>query len=251
MAFETKINNYYICIWGTIIISLNYLIMLKKIFISVIALIGISIISNAQVSKSNNCTVDTLGYANFLQTLHPKENATFQLHVFGTFAVAYGVIGPTTPSVFQNLIDNHPLVTTIIMHSCPGSKDDNSNLVASMLVYNHAYKMYLPVNGFISSGAVDMFLAGAVRVIDSTFDPVGVHSWSDGVNDATFYPTGHANHQPYIDYYMNIGFSKQEAETFYYFTINAASANKIYWMTQKEIDHYKIRSCRYIANPDY
>jgi len=225
--------------------------MLKRTLISFIALISISFISNAQVSESCNCTVDTLGYENFLQTLTPDENANFQLHTFGTFAVAYGVIGATTPAVIQDLIDNHPAVTTIIMHSCPGSQDDDSNLVASMLVYNQGYKMYLPNNGFIASGAVDMFLAASVRVIDATFDPVGVHSWSDGVNDATSYPVGHPNHQAYINYYINIGFSQQESEDFYYFTINAASTNNIYWMTQTEIDHYKIRSCRYSATPNY
>ena len=225
--------------------------MLKKSFISLTFFVGISFISTAQVSESCNCNIDTLGYANFLQTLTPDENAIFQLHASGTFAVAYGVIGSTTPTVVQNLIDNNPLVTTIILHSCPGSEDDDSNLVASMLIYNQGYKMYLPDNGFISSGAVDMFLAGSVRVIDATYDPVGVHSWSDGTNDATFFPVGHPNHQPYIDYYVNIGFTLQESEDFYYFTINAANANGIYWMTQAEIDQYKIRSCRYSANPNY
>jgi len=225
--------------------------MLKNTFFSLFLFTSSSLFLNAQVSESCDCTIDTLGYASFLQTITPDENATFQFHVSGTFAVAYGLIGSTTPSVVQDLINNHPAVTTIIMHTGPGSENDDANLEASMLIYNHGYKMYLPDNGFIASGAVDMFLAGSIRVVDATYDPVGVHSWSDGVNDATYYPVGHVYHQPYIDYYMNIGFTQQESEDFYYYTINAAPAAGVYWMTDAEIDQYKIRTCRYSANPNY
>ncbi len=206
---------------------------------------------HAQVSESCDCVVDTTGYAAFIQTLNPDENATFQFHVNGTFAVAYGLIGSTTPSVVQDLIDNHSSVTTIIMHSCPGSEDDDANLQASQLIYNQGYKMYLPQGGFIASGATDMFLAGSIRKLEVTVDPVGVHSWSDGVNEATDFAVGHANHLPYINYYVNIGFTQQEAEDFYYYTINAAPTNGIHWMTEAEIDQYKVRSCRYAQNPEY
>ena len=208
-------------------------------------------IGNAQVSESCECSVDTAGYAAFLPTLNPDENATFQFHVSGTFALAYGVIGSTTPSVVQDLITNNPTVTTIIMYACPGSEDDNANLQASLAIYNAGLKMYLPVDGWVASGATDMFLAGSTRVVDATFDAVGVHSWSDGTNDATNFPVGHPNHQPYIDYYENIGFTTQESEDFYYFTIYAAPANGIHWMSESEMDLYKIRTCKYAPSPNY
>jgi len=67
-----------------------------------------------------------------------------------------------------------------------------------------------------------------------------VHSWSDGVNEATDFPVGDVNHLPYIDYYTSVGFSQQEAEDFYYFTINAAPAADIHWMTESEISEYGI-----------
>ncbi len=206
---------------------------------------------NAQVSESCDCSIDTAGYAAFLPTINPNENATFQFEVSGTFAIAYGVIGSTTPTVVQNLISNNPSVTTIIMYACPGSENDQANLQASLAIYNAGLKMYLPVDGWVASGATDMFLAGSTRVVDATFDPVGVHSWSDGANEATDFPVGHANHQPYIDYYENIGFTTQESEDFYYFTINAAPASTVHWMTQSEMNQYKIRTCIYAAAPNY
>ena len=205
----------------------------------------------AQAPESCDCMVDTVGYANFLPTLNPNENANFQLHPHGNFAIAYGVIGSSTPSVVQSLIDNNPEVTTIIMYACPGSEDDDANLQAAQLIYNQGYKMYLPFNGWVASGATDMFLAGSIRMVEVTVDAVGVHSWSDGSSDATDFPVGHAYHQPYINYYMAIGFSQQEAEDFYYFTINAAPANGIHWMSQIELNEYKVRSCTYSATPTY
>lgn len=220
---------------------------LTSVFFCLLLTLGL----HAQVLESCECAVDTLGYSNFIQTLNPNENANFQFHVNGTFAVAYGVIGSTTPSLVQDLIDNYPAVTTIVMYSCPGSEDDVSNLQASQLIHNAGYKMYLPMDGWVASGATDMFLAGSTRVVEITPDPVGVHSWSDGANEATDYPVGHSVHQLYIDYYVDIGFSLTEAEDFYYFTINAAPANGIYWMSDAEIDQYKIRTCKYSDSPNY
>lgn len=199
--------------------------------------------ANSQISESYDCSIDTVGYAAFLPTLTPNENATFQFHVNGTFAVAYGVIDRTTPLLVKDLISNSPSVTTIVMYACPGSKNDKANLKASLAIYKAGYKMYIPFDGWVASGATDMFLAGSIRVIENTKNPVGVHSWSGGSNNATDYSVGHKKHQSYIDYYENIGFTTQEAEEFYYFTINSAPANGVHWMTELELSQYKFRAC--------
>lgn len=215
---------------------------------------GLFSVVKAQVSESCDCVVDTAGYSNYVTTLNINYYASFNFNIHGTFAVAFGVIDGDTPSKVQNLIDNHPTVTTIIMHSVPGSMNDNANLQASQLIYNHGYKMYLPHGGFVASGGTDMLLAGSIRVIEITQDAVGVHSWAEdeqGNVTATDYPVGHANHQPYINYYMSLGFSQSEAENFYYFTINSAPFSGVHWMTQAELDLYKVRSCRYSEAPEY
>ncbi len=49
---------------------------------------------------------------------------------------------------------------------------------------------------------------------------------------------------PYIEFYTRIGFSRQEAEKFYYFTINAAPADDIHWLTPAEIREYTIATPR-------
>jgi hypothetical protein len=91
----------------------------------------------------------------------------------------------------------------------------------------------------IASGAVDFFLAGIKRTRESG-SLIGVHSWASGRQEAADFPVGHENQLPYIDYYVEMGFSQEDAEAFYYFTINAAPAADIYWMTDAEIDQYKL-----------
>lgn len=66
---------------------------------------------------------------------------------------------------------------------------------------------------------------------------IGVHSWAtedDNGNpiSATDYPVGHVEHLPYINYYVDVVFTQQEAEDFYYFTINAAAPENMHYMTE-------------------
>ncbi|EKM28065.1 hydrolase, alpha/beta fold family [Vibrio harveyi] len=63
-----------------------------------------------------------------------------------------------------------------------------------------------------------------------------MHSWGAGDDVATDFPVGHEYHQPYIDYYRKMGLP--DPEGFYYFTINAASADNIYNMNEREITLY-------------
>ena len=150
-----------------------------------------------------------------------------------------GEINKNSKKSFDDLIDNYPNITTINIVNCDGSSDDEVNLALSKDVHTKGINTHLLDNASIASGGVDFFLAGVKRSRDNNTQ-IGVHSWSDGNNTATDYAVGHANHLPYIQYYKDIGFSQQEAEDFYYFTINAAPANSIHWMTESEITQYKM-----------
>jgi len=157
-----------------------------------------------------------------------------------THVTMNGVIDSGLDGAFDRLRQDHPSVNTIIMEDCPGSNDDETNLKVSLEIHQANFHMHLRERSEIASGAVDMFLAGVERTMDGTTARIGVHSWSDGSNDASSFPKGHPNHLPYINYYMDVGFSQQLAEDFYYFTIYAAPADDIHWMTLAEIDQYDI-----------
>ena len=109
-------------------------------------------------------------------------------------------------------------------------------------MHQRGTNIHLLDDGLIASGGTDFFLAGARRT-KGTNTRIGVHSWAGEDDDgnsvtATDFPEGHEYHLPYIEYYVSVGFSQQEAEDFYYFTINAASADDIHWMTDQEIAQY-------------
>ncbi|MFK8054771.1 MAG: alpha/beta hydrolase [Saprospiraceae bacterium] len=162
----------------------------------------------------------------------------------------FSVINDTTVSMdgeinssslvnFNQLLTDYPAVDSISIREVNGSSDDEVNLQVSQLVHQKNIVTHLTSNGLIASGGVDFFLAG-IRRTKGTNTQIGVHSWSDGSNEATDYPVGDANHQPYIDYYQSVGFTQEDAEAFYYFTINAALASSIHWMTEAEIVEFEL-----------
>ena len=213
----------------------------------------------AQTPESCLCVPDTLGLKNYLNTITLNENNDMAFHVpnaTSKFAVLAGVIGSQTPTTVQNFINNYPNVTTLVFMQMPGSMDDDANLQASRLLRNRGYITYLPAvnaysqDAFVASGGTDMLLLGNKRIIDAGAE-VGVHAWAEGATSATAYPVGHAKHQPYIDYYVEMGFSQADSEAFYYFTINAAPANGMHKMTEAQIEQYKLRTCKYSATPTY
>lgn len=151
-----------------------------------------------------------------------------------------GVIDSNIEGDFADLLEDLPNLNLIIMEDCPGSDDDTANLKVSRMIHDQGINTHLRSSSEIASGAVDLFLAGNTRTLEGT-PRIGVHSWADGDgNEATDFPEGASEHQPYIRYYQDVGFTQSDAESFYYFTINAASAEDIYWMTASEIEQYNI-----------
>lgn len=207
-------------------------------------------ISSTNLS-SQNCIPDTNGLAAYLNTLNLDENADLTFEVpnqASTFAVLHGTIMTGTPQTVDNFIASFPNVTTLVFMQIPGSDDDDANLVAGQKLRNRGYLHYLPSvqaypdDAFIASGGVDLFIAGVSRVIDFGAE-VGVHAWNDGMNEATDFDMNDPVHLPYINYYVSMGMTQQEAQDFYFFTINAAPAAGIHNMSEAEIVQYKLRLC--------
>ena len=83
----------------------------------------------------------------------------------------------------------------------------------------------------------DFFLAGKERTV-AKGAKIGVHSWSGGAKPATELSKNHKAHKKYLDYYniMNI------PDEFYWYTLDAAPAGDIHFMTEEEIEKYKIKT---------
>ena len=169
----------------------------------------------------------------------PGFEATYGIFSVKNDTTAYmnGTIGSRTDTQFDKLIKNYPNIKLLVLQDCPGSKDDVTNLAVSRQIYDLGIDTQLDATSIIASGAVDLFLAGTQRTI-ATGAQIGVHSWAEGSTEANEFPVGHEKHLPYIEYYKYVGFSQDDAEAFYYFTINAAPAAEVHWMTEEEIATY-------------
>lgn len=146
-----------------------------------------------------------------------------------------GVIYSNTLKDIKKVLDANPQVTTLVMEDVAGSIDDNINLVASQEIRKRNINTYLPENGMVASGGTDMFLAGKKRQLHPTAK-LGVHSWSDGEKGGDEYLREHSEHVKYLDYYKEM----QIPAEFYWYTLKAAPAEDIHWMTPEEIVEYKI-----------
>lgn len=93
---------------------------------------------------------------------------------------------------------------------------------------------HVPANGWVASGAVELFLAGVRRSADVSAR-FAVHSWEDdsgrGPND---YSPNDQKNRAYIDYYRIMGMSEDEAKAFYAMTNSAPFARPRY-MTAREM----------------
>jgi hypothetical protein len=156
--------------------------------------------------------------------------------VDGDQATMTGVLDTSTPEVVEDLLDDYPELEVIVMTDVPGSVDDDANLEAARLIAEAGIDTHVPADGVIASGGVDFFLAGEVR----TYEPgaeFGVHSWAaeDGTTGSDL-PQTDPEHDPYLDYFDEIGID----DDFYWFTLDAAPAESIHVMTERELERFDV-----------
>ncbi len=174
-------------------------------------------------------------YLNLKTTTH-LEVVENKLHIDG-------LINNRTPKQIRSVFAGHPQIDTIVMKNVPGSIDDEANLEILSWLAKKQLTTVLTSDSMVASGGTDFFLVGDTRIVEDGAE-IGVHSWGDDLSGdtATDFPVGHELHLPYIEFYMQIGFSRRQAEDFYYFTINAAPSDDIHWMTPDEIRKYGIET---------
>ncbi len=150
-----------------------------------------------------------------------------------------GTIGGRTDNHFDNLMKKYPNIKWVELGDCPGSKNDEVNLKVAKKMYDLGMNTRIFSDSEIASGAVDLFLAGNKREVQSGAK-IGVHAWAGGGKVPTDLPKDDPEHYLYIDFYKSVGMSDSAATEFYFFTIESAEANDIHWMTEAEIELYKM-----------
>ena len=161
-----------------------------------------------------------------------KMNRVADFRIDGDVAYMNGLIDSEMPATVLELLFEHPEVKTIVMEIAPGSLDDEANLRAALYVNKHGLTTELKSNAMIASGGTDFFMAGTKRIV-AKGALLGVHSWG-GSEDV---PRDDPEHQKYLDFYEAVDVHKD----FYWYTMDMAPPDGIHWMTEEEINHYRVR----------
>ncbi len=154
----------------------------------------------------------------------------------GDEAYINGVLGKKFYKRFKKFIKENPEIKTIVFEEVPGSINDEWNVKSCVLLHQSGFNTRLTSNSMIASGGVDLFISGNKRYIEKGAK-IGVHSWSDGKKDGADYPRDDEGHQIFFDMFEKINMDT----AFYWFTLRAAPAESIHFMTEEEIELYQLK----------
>lgn len=153
----------------------------------------------------------------------------------GDSFVLTGEIDGDTQDAFDDALDAAPEVRTLILQSIGGSVDDEANVAFARVVRQMGFTTIVPSDGLVASGGTDLFLAGQTRVLEQGAC-VGVHSWAAEDFTATDLPRTDPEHDRYLSYYADLGIDPD----FYWFTIEAAPADGMHWITADEAARFAV-----------
>ena len=160
---------------------------------------------------------------------------TTEFRVEGENLLMSGEINSQTLKQFEQIYRENPRITTLVELDVPGSLDDDTMIPLAYRVRELGLNTHLRASSRIYSGGVDLFLAGTKRTMEKGA-VIGVHSWSDGVRDASDFPRDapeHEQNRKYIEDMLG-------SDDFYWFTIYAAPADGIHTMSDNEIVRYRL-----------
>ncbi|WP_305856456.1 hypothetical protein [Balneatrix alpica] len=133
------------------------------------------------------------------------------------------------------VLEQHPQVKTLVLTANPGSLDDETTFKLGREIRRRGLDTHLLNTSVIASGAVDLFLAGNRRTLEKGAR-LGVHSWSDGSKDGRDYPRESEEHRLNADYIQ----AMLGSEEFYWFTLQAAPADGLHWMSYSEVERMQL-----------
>ncbi|WP_288990292.1 alpha/beta hydrolase [uncultured Sphingopyxis sp.] len=157
--------------------------------------------------------------------------------VDGTTARMSGDVDGATPRQFAAMLAAFPGVRRLEMIDCPGSLDEEANLILARAIRRAGLETVVPSGGSVRSGAVELWLAGSTRraAPDAEF---GVHSWADEYGrEAKDYPASDPVHAEYIGLYREMGMDDAHARAFYALT-NATPFDQVRYLTRDDMARF-------------
>ncbi|PKP87839.1 MAG: alpha/beta hydrolase [Alphaproteobacteria bacterium HGW-Alphaproteobacteria-17] len=163
---------------------------------------------------------------------------------YGPFAVVdattvrmAGDVTSATPQQFAAMLAAFPGLKRLEMVDCPGSLDEEANLILARAIRRAGMETIVPSGGSVRSGAVELWLAGATRraAPDAEF---GVHSWADEYGrEANDYPPNDPVHAEYLGLYRELGMDDARARAFYALT-NSTPFDEVRYLTRDDMARF-------------
>ncbi|MDO9361650.1 MAG: alpha/beta hydrolase [Sphingopyxis sp.] len=176
-----------------------------------------------------NAALATLG--------HAKASFGPFLVIDGTTVRMAGDVTSATPRQFAAMLAAFPGLKRLEMIDCPGSLDEEANLILARAIRRAGMETVVPAGGSIRSGAVELWLAGVTRraAPDAEF---GVHSWADEYGrEANDYPANDPVHAEYLGYYREMGLNDAKARAFYALT-NSTPFDDVRYLTRDDMARF-------------
>jgi hypothetical protein len=163
---------------------------------------------------------------------------------FGPFRVIdparAALVGETdslSPSDFQAMLRAYPGIAVLELVDCPGTLDDTANLRLGRMIRARGLATHVPADGSVRSGAVELFLAGAVRSAEPSAE-FAVHSWLDTEGrEAGDFAADDPVNRTYLAYYREMGLTPDNAAAFYALT-NSVPNETALWLRPADIARY-------------
>ena len=163
---------------------------------------------------------------------------------YGPFSVIDGAtvrmagdVTSATPRQFAAMLAAFPGLRRLEMVDCPGSLDEEANLIVARAIRRQGMETVVPAGGSIRSGAVELWLAGTTRRAASDAE-FGVHSWADEYGrEANDYPASDPVHAEYLGYYREMGLNDAKAREFYALT-NSTPFDDVRYLTRDDMARF-------------
>lgn len=157
------------------------------------------------------------------------------IEIEGDQAKINGTLGKQFHKKLEEFVVENPEIKDLVLENIPGSINDEWNVKTCRLVHNNCMNTILKDDSEIASGGVDLFISGNNRIVTEGAK-IGVHSWRDSKQDGAEYPRDSDEHKIFLEFFSEIDIDT----SFYWYTLDAAEAKSIHWMTKDEIELYKL-----------
>ena len=188
-------------------------------------------VTDADVERLARSVAEHLTGADFVE----PEGYRLRLSVRGDLLYVKGVVNRRSARRVYKALLAAPDVGVVVLTHVPGSAHDTTNLELGLMLRRANYATYLPSGGLVASGGTDLLLAGVLRIVERGAR-IGVHSWADGSETGDTVAREAEAHRMYLDYYRALAIDQE----FYWFTLQAAPADGMHWMTDSEMARYSV-----------